>query len=71
GYNRRRALKGIDTLSALTLATEAQDFRRFSTAGEFMSFTGLVGQVDPPSEYASPSGPWLSRDGPIRRRVKR
>jgi len=55
----------------LTLATEAQDFRRFSTAGEFMSFTGLVGQVDPPSEYASPSGPWLSRDGPIRRRVKR
>ena len=43
-----RALKGIDTLGALTLVVEAQDFRRFSKAGEFMSFTGLVG-----SEFSS------------------
>jgi len=38
-----RALKGIDTLGALTLVVEAQDFRRFSKASAFMSFTGLVG----------------------------
>ena len=37
-----RALKGIDTLSALTLMVETQDFRRFSKASEFMSFTGLA-----------------------------
>lgn len=39
-----RSLKGIDTLSALTLAVEAQDFGRFLTAREFMAFTGLVGR---------------------------
>ena len=37
-----RCLKGIDTLSALTLVVEAQDFRRFDTAAAFMGFTGLV-----------------------------
>ncbi len=41
-----RCLKGIDTLSALTLVVEAQDFRRFEKAAAFMGFTGLV-----PSEY--------------------
>ena len=43
-----RCLKGIDTLSALTLVVEVQDFRRFATAAAFMSFTGLV-----PSEASS------------------
>lgn len=43
-----RCLKGIDTLSALTLLVEAQDFRRFEKAAAFMGFTGLV-----PSEYSS------------------
>ena len=43
-----RSLKGIDTLGALTLVVEAQDFRRFSKASEFMSFTGLVS-----SEFSS------------------
>jgi transposase len=43
-----RCLKGIDTLSALTLIVEAQDFRRFEKATSFMSFTGLVS-----SEYSS------------------
>ena len=37
------ALKGIDTLAALTLVVEVQDFRRFNKAREFMCFTGLVG----------------------------
>ena len=36
-------LKGISTLSALTLLLETQDFRRFPKARQFMSFTGLVG----------------------------
>lgn len=43
-----RCLKGIDTLSALTLIVEVQDFRRFPPAATFMSFTGLV-----PSEASS------------------
>lgn len=42
-----RCLKGIDTLSALTLVVEAQEFRRFS-ARSFMGYTGLVC-----SEYSS------------------
>lgn len=43
-----RCLKGIDTLSALTLMVETQDFRRFKSAREYMSMTGLVA-----SEYSS------------------
>jgi transposase len=43
-----RCLKGIDTLSALTLIVEVQDFERFGKAAGFMSFTGLVS-----SEYSS------------------
>ena len=43
-----RCLKGVDTLTALTLIVETQDFRRFPTAAAFMSFTGLV-----PSEASS------------------
>ena len=43
-----RCLKGIDTLSALTLFVEAQDFRRFPTARGFMSYTGAV-----PSEHST------------------
>jgi transposase len=35
-------LKGVDTLSAMTLVVEAQDFRRFAKAKSFMGFTGLV-----------------------------
>jgi len=45
-----RCLKGVETLTALTLVVETQDFRRFSTAAAFMSFTGLV-----PSEASSGS----------------
>lgn len=37
-----RCFKGIDTLSAMTLATEVEDYRRFENAREFMSYTGLV-----------------------------
>lgn len=43
-----RCLKGVDTLCALTLAVEAQEFRRFPTAPAFMAYTGLV-----PSEASS------------------
>jgi len=37
-----RCLKGVDTLSALTMAVETGDFRRFGSAVEFMGYTGLV-----------------------------
>ncbi|OGR93353.1 MAG: hypothetical protein A2992_06100 [Elusimicrobia bacterium RIFCSPLOWO2_01_FULL_59_12] len=43
-----RCLKGIDTLSAMTLAAEIQDFERFQRAPSFMAYTGLV-----TSEYSS------------------
>jgi transposase len=45
---RLRCLRGIDTLTALALATEIGDFDRFKTAEEFMAFVGLV-----PSEHSS------------------
>ena len=41
-------LRGVKTLSALTLLVEVGDFRRFATAASFMGFTGLV-----PSEASS------------------
>lgn len=49
-----RCLKGIDTLSALTLAVEVQEFKRFGKAGAFMSYVGAV-----PSEHSS--GPRIHR----------
>lgn len=42
GVRYLRCLKGVDTLGALTLLVEAQEFRRFGKAREFMGFTGLV-----------------------------
>lgn len=45
-----RALKGIGTLTALTLVVEICDFRRFGSAKHFMAFLGLV-----PSEHSSGS----------------
>jgi transposase len=43
-----RAFRGIDYLTALALVVEIGDFRRFPSAGAFMSYLGLV-----PSEYSS------------------
>jgi transposase len=48
GVSRLRALRGIDTLTAVTLLTETCDFARFGSAGSYMAFTGLV-----PSEHSS------------------
>jgi transposase len=45
---RLRTLRGIDTLTAITIAAEVCDFRRFPSASSFMGFTGLV-----PSEYST------------------
>ncbi len=36
-----RCLKGVDTLSAMTLAVEGQDLRRFESARNFMGYAGL------------------------------
>jgi transposase len=43
-----RCLKGVDTLSAVTLGVEVRDFWRFASAREFMGYTGLVSR-----EYSS------------------
>jgi transposase len=43
-----RCLRGIDTLTAMTLVAELHDFMRFDTARGLMAFLGLV-----PSEHSS------------------
>ena len=43
-----RCFKGINTLAAVTLMVEVQEFRRFHKAPSFMDFTGLTS-----SEYSS------------------
>lgn len=48
GVARLAALRGIGSLSALTLLAEVGDFRRFARASDFMAFVGLV-----PSEHSS------------------
>ncbi len=45
-----RCLKGINTLGALTLWVETQDFRRFLEAPAYMKFTGLVCSEDSSGE---------------------
>ncbi len=45
---RLRCFRGIDDLSALTIAAELGDATRFAAARQVMAFTGLV-----PSEYSS------------------
>ena len=43
-----QALRGVEMVSAVTLAAEIGDFRRFATASQLMAFVGLV-----PSEHSS------------------
>ena len=43
-----QAFRGISVVSAVTIAAEAGDLRRFATASQFMSYVGLV-----PSEHSS------------------
>jgi transposase len=45
---RLRCLRGIDDLTALTIAAELGDPRRFATAPRLMAFVGLI-----PSEHSS------------------
>ncbi len=45
---RLGAYRGIAQVTAMTLATEVVDWRRFATARAFMGFSGLI-----PSEYSS------------------
>jgi transposase len=45
---RLRCFRGIDDLTALTIAAELGDARRFPSASRVMAFTGLV-----PTEYSS------------------
>ena len=54
--SRLRCFRGIDDLSALTIAAELGDATRFAAARQVMAFTGLV-----PSEYSS--GASRSRGG--------
>jgi transposase len=49
---RLRCMRGIDTLSAMTLVVEIGDIRRFATPRHLMGYLGLT-----VSEYSSGSGP--------------
>lgn len=51
---RLRALRGVDTLTAMTLVSELGDLKRFGSARELMAFVGLV-----PREHTS--GPTVRR----------
>lgn len=48
GVTRLSALRGISTLTAMTILAETCDFSRFGDASSYMAFTGLV-----PSEHSS------------------
>jgi len=50
---RLRVLKGIDTLSAATIAAEVGDFNAFAHASSFMAYVGLV-----PREHSSGQREW-------------
>jgi transposase len=52
-----QAFRGISLVSAVTIAAEVSDLRRFATAGQFMSYVGLI-----PSEDSSGK---RRRQGPI------
>jgi transposase len=52
-----QAMRGVEMLTAVTLAAEVGDFRRFATASDFMGYVGLV-----PSEQTSGDH---RRQGPI------
>jgi transposase len=54
-----QAFRGVSVVSAVTIAAEAGDLRRFSTARQFMAYVGLV-----PSEDSSGR---RRRQGPITR----
>jgi transposase len=54
-----QAFRGISVVSAVTIAAEVGDLKRFKTAGQFMSYVGLV-----PSEDSSGK---RRRQGPITR----
>lgn len=54
-----QALRGVEMVSAVTLAAEVGDFQRFAKAADFMAFVGLI-----PSEHSSGSS---RRQGPITR----
>jgi transposase len=41
-----QAFRGISLVSAVTIAAEVGDLRRFATAGQFMSYVGLVPSED-------------------------
>ena len=52
-----QSLRGVEFVTAVTLAAEVGDFRRFATAGDFMGYVGLI-----PSEQTSGE---QRRRGPI------
>lgn len=45
-----QAFRGISVVSAATIAAEVGDLRRFATAGQFMSYVGLVPSEDSTGE---------------------
>lgn len=64
---RLRCLRGVDTLSAMTLLAEVQDFRRFRSPRELMSFLGLVPSIHASGASEYPGSITKSGNGHARR----
>lgn len=62
-----RCLKGVDTLGAVTLAAEIQDFHRFPSAPAFMAYTGLVGRERSSGERTRRGGITKAGNAHVRR----
>jgi transposase len=62
-----RCLKGVDTLGAVTLAAEIQDFHRFAVAPAFMAYTGLVGRERSSGERTRRGGITKAGNAHVRR----
>jgi len=62
-----RCFKGIDTLTAMGLVTEVEDFRRFPSARSFMSYLGLVVSENSSGGHRKRGGITKTGNGHLRR----
>ena len=62
-----QAFRGIALVSAVTIAAEVGDLRRFATAGQFMSYVGLVPSEDSSGERRRQGSITRAGNGHLRR----
>lgn len=67
--DRLRCLRGVDTLTALSVLVEIQDFRRFTSPRELMSFVGLTPSQHSSAGKGKPGSITKTGNGRVRRLV--